>query len=322
MPESYALADAYFRAGYEVVQIAWADAWEYTYANMTGKTGNIQVAACRPATAFNWVYSNFFPSILGANSHAGMCALGDSAGSAAIAYSLAYYGAGSYLDAVELLSGPVLSDLEQGCEEPAPANINVCPAGQNYCQLGPPVPGGNIPWTLSPTYVGGSQTTVQNWTNETSSCAVSNPTNSQSNMDWLRESIVDQPSVSGGPTPVFTYSSTSVSGWLCRGVQNPNNYNCAANGNNNSNVCPNNSSPQGQIFYQNVSTGTQPFNVYAVDGCQTAEGVGAGNVPGFYPQDFGGGGPIGATVSGLTAITYDVIGNQALQIPARCVGRH
>jgi hypothetical protein len=42
-----------------------------------------------------------------------MCALGDSAGSAAIAYSLAYYGAGSYLDNVELLSGPVLSDIEQ-----------------------------------------------------------------------------------------------------------------------------------------------------------------------------------------------------------------
>jgi hypothetical protein len=28
----------------------------------------------------------------------------------------AWYGSGTYLDKVEFLSGPVLSDLEQGCE--------------------------------------------------------------------------------------------------------------------------------------------------------------------------------------------------------------
>jgi hypothetical protein len=54
MPESFALTDSYFSAGFEVVQVAWDNAWEFAYANMTGKTGNIQVAACRPATVFNW----------------------------------------------------------------------------------------------------------------------------------------------------------------------------------------------------------------------------------------------------------------------------
>jgi len=51
-----------------------------------------------------------------AQNRAGYCAQGEARGSAQIAYSLALYGSGTYLDKVELLSGPVLSDLEQGCE--------------------------------------------------------------------------------------------------------------------------------------------------------------------------------------------------------------
>jgi hypothetical protein len=113
-PASYALTDAYFRAGYEVVQVAWADDWEMISDPLSG-TGNIQAAACRPATVFNWVFLNLFPAVFNPNHQAGMCAHGDSAESAAIVYSLAYYNAGSYLDNVELLSGPVFSDIEQGC---------------------------------------------------------------------------------------------------------------------------------------------------------------------------------------------------------------
>ncbi len=61
-----------------------------------------------------------------------MCAQGDSAGSAAVVYSMTYYGAASYLYNVELISGPVLSDIKQGCQEPAPNDpVTVCPAGQN-----------------------------------------------------------------------------------------------------------------------------------------------------------------------------------------------
>src|SRR5208282_4513681 len=48
------------------------------------------------------------------------CAQGFSAGSSAVAYALAWYGAGSYLDNAELLSGPVFSDIQQGCEYPQP----------------------------------------------------------------------------------------------------------------------------------------------------------------------------------------------------------
>jgi hypothetical protein len=55
--------------------------------------------------------------------------------------------------------------------------------------------------------------------------------------------------------------------------------------------------------------------VYATDNCQSAEGVGGGTVPGFYPTDFQ------TAPSGSDAITYDMIGHQALHIPAQCVRR-
>ena len=53
-----------------------------------------------------------------------MCAQGFSAGSGALGYALAWYGAATsaeyHLDKVALLSGPVFSDIEQGCEDPIP----------------------------------------------------------------------------------------------------------------------------------------------------------------------------------------------------------
>jgi hypothetical protein len=320
MPESFALADAYFRAGFEVVQVSWGDDWELVSDPLTG-TGNIQAAACRPATVFNWVNQNLFlPGILGNNKTAGMCAVGDSAGSAAVAYSLTYYGAYNWFDYVSLLSGPVFGDIEQGCGVGSNLGkndpITVCdPTKGNDgwgCQLG----ASGTTWTLPAEYVGGAQNSVQGWTNEPSQCAGSSNTTNPSNTDWLRESIVDQPSVTGGPTPTFTYPKTAMSAWLCRPPIKNQNPNCAANNYNNSNVCPNNSSTQGQIFYQNIPSGTSNYSLYAVDQCQTAEGVGAGNVPGYQPQVFGG------TVVGLTAITDDMVGNVPEQISPMCVRRH
>jgi hypothetical protein len=246
-PESFALTDAYFRAGYEVVQVVWVNDWELISDPLTG-TGNIQAAACGPATLFKWVFTNLFPSVQNANKTAGMCALGERAGSAAVAYALAFYGAWNWFDYVSLLSGPPLSDIEQGCGVGTGLgnqdSITICsPTSLNKgwgCQLG-----GGSTWTLTANYVGGTQNTVQGWTNEPNQCAGTSNTTNPSNTDWLRESIVDQPSVSGGPARTFTYSNTAMSAWLCRSVVNNTTYNCALNGNANSNVCPNNSSPEG-----------------------------------------------------------------------------
>jgi hypothetical protein len=317
-PESYALADGYFRAGFEVVQVVWADDWEMISDPITSGLGNVQAAACRPATAFNWIFQNLFlPTVFSHNNQAGMCALGDSAGSAAVAYSLAYYNAGSYLDNVELLSGPVLSDIEQGCEEPPPSSVTVCPPGNFECLLG-----GDSDWTLPPTYLSGPDTGVSTWTN-IPGCGTAGVTSQISDLTWQAQSIVDNGPASGGATPTFTYSSTAMSGWLCRTVQNNNNYACANNGNNNYNSCPNNSSPQGWLYYNSILPGSAPphYAVYSVDSCVTAEGVTGGTVPGFYPLDFGGTQSGWGNASGITAIIDDMVGSAPAQIPAQCVHR-
>lgn len=142
---------------------------------------------------------------------------------------------------------------------------------------------------------------------------------------WLNQSIVDQ-STGGsgqGAIPTFTYSSTAMSAYLCRSVAANPNYSCAANNNNNFNSCPNNSSPQGQLFYQNIGSGNAPpyYNVFAVDNCTNAEGVGGGTVPGFYPLYFGGSSGGGGNAGGLTAITDDMIGLPP-HIPPQCVHRN
>jgi hypothetical protein len=319
-PESYALADAYFRAGYEVVQVVWGDDWELISDPITGGPGNIQAAACRPATAFNWVFTNLFLNMQGASNTAGMCALGESAGSAAVAYSLAYYNAGSYLDNVELLSGPVLSDIEQGCEEPPPPSVTVCPPGNFECLLG-----GDSDWALPPTYLSEANGDVSTWTN-IPGCGTAGVTSQVSDLTWQAQSIVDNGPASGGAVPTFTYPSTAMSGWLCRTVQANPNYSCAANNNNNYNSCPNNSSPQGWLFYENILSGSAPphYAVYSVDSCVTAEGVAGGTVPGFYPQFFGGNSSGGGNAKGIAAITDDMVGytSGTTQIPPQCIHRN
>jgi hypothetical protein len=329
-PESNTLADNYFRAGFEVVQVVWGDDWEMVSDPIpAGTYGNIQAAACRPATVFNWAFNNLFvPNILANNSRAGMCALGDSAGSAAVAYSLAYYNAGSYLDNVELLSGPVFSDVEQGCQwKPQASSVQVCGlTNYNGTQYGCKLGGGST-WTLNPTYLSGANGSVAKWTNDYS-CADANAANQSttqaSETQWLLQSLVDQSNITGlGATPTFTYSNTGVSAWLCRSVTPNPNYPCAANNNNNYNSCPNNSSPQGQLFYKYITSNSPPANyaVYAVDGCSNAESVGSGTVPGFYPLSFGGTATGGGNAVGIAAITDDMIGVQSLQIPPQCVRR-
>jgi len=264
--DEYDMLQYYFAQGYGVVQIAWNSDWEQT------PDANIQNAACRPATFLNYVYNNIYEPLTDGrhgNSSAGMCAQGFSAGSAAIGYSLAYYGAGDYLDNVELLSGPVLSDLKQGCEVPQASPVTVCPDGQYGCRMGD-----DKPWTLSPGYVPFDAGMVRSWTDD-NSCQGSIRTSDESNAAWLAESIVDD---NTGAAPTFNYPDTSMSGWLCRSLRNLAS-DCATNPNDYQN-CPNNSSTQGQLFYKNITRDIAPpvFNVYSVDGCEGPEGVSAGTV--------------------------------------------
>jgi hypothetical protein len=94
-----------------------------------GSGGSILSAACRPATFLNYINSSPF------HSKGSMCAQGASAGSGAIGYSMAWYGAASYLKNVELIVGPVFSEIDQGCANPNAATPTICAAGTSYCSL-------------------------------------------------------------------------------------------------------------------------------------------------------------------------------------------
>jgi hypothetical protein len=289
----------YFENGYEIVQLAWSSAWEATYNPFpTGTFGNIHDAACRPATFLSYVNTNIFPPLLQANPEAGMCAQGVSAGTTQILYSMAFYGAANYLDNVELISGPVLSNIELGCEEPPAAPVTICPAGQYGCELG-----SGTSWTLGPTYLDPAYQSVGAWTND-NSCGVPNTTTtSTSNSQWLQQSIVN----GGLDGLTFNYPNTAMAAWLCRSVQNPNNVECATNYD--GKVCPNNSSPQAELFYSQITQANSPpvYKVVAVDQCESSEGSPHGNV----------GSPTGPL--GEVAIEQDMAG--APGVTAQCFRR-
>jgi hypothetical protein len=105
-------ASYYQGRGYQIVQFKWDSDWEDTNNGLTGHVPyawNIQAAACRPATFLQYVFAN-----VATDQSKGFCAQGASGGSGAIAYSMAWYGAGSGqtgytpLDKVELAVGPPL----------------------------------------------------------------------------------------------------------------------------------------------------------------------------------------------------------------------
>ena len=255
-------AGFYFDNGYEVIQIEWANEWEYTGGDGTNTTpANVRLAACRGATLLNFIFNTNNTTLY---SGGGRCAEGSSAGSGAIAYALTFYGAGSYLDAVEMKSGPPIADFKQGCEEPPPQDVTICPPGQTQCQLG-----STSYWTLSPTYTGAASG-VRNWTGD-SSCAVpGTTTSSASNQAWLQQSIVND----GTGNPTYSYPNTSMAAWLCQNIFESNMC-VGGQGGSPQDFCPNNSSSQAEIFYNKV---TSPYKIYAVQNCDGPEGV-AGTDP-------------------------------------------
>jgi hypothetical protein len=268
--------------GYQVVEWKWhnPDGWGWEDTGISNGE-NIQTASCRPATFLWWVYNNLYVN----NTHdtRGFCAQGMSAGSAAIAYTIAYWGGGTSslpLDKVELLSGPVFGDIEKGCVQPPDPVVTVCPSGQTGCQ-----PGSLNPWTASPKYVFGTESHVGTWSGD-SHCAYDPAgwTTQTENTTWKNMSIVDGSLGPIPPKPTYYYPNTAMSGWLCQSVFQGQQCNGTYK------YCMNNSSSQGQQYYYQIAQDqpSQPnFNVYAVRNCDGAEGVSGKSdpdVPG-YPGD-------------------------------------
>jgi len=233
--------DAYVNAGYRVVQWAWNTPWEDNGL----PTKDIKAAACRGATLMNYIRQNVLG---GAATTEATCAQGYSAGSAAVGYALAWYGASEYLDKVELISGPVLSDIAQGCVVPRAAPITVCGAGQLGCD-GPSFVDG-------PYYVKDAISLVQSWTGDPS-CQGGKPTSTQSFTNWKAMSIVD-----GTKNALFDYPNTALAGWVC-------------------NDGANNSAAQGEYFYQQFTSASQTaaYSLTPVSNCYGAEDIDPGQTP-------------------------------------------
>lgn len=237
---------AYSAAGYEMVQMAWASKWQDTGIS----TKNVGYAACRPATLMNYIFEQVATTV-----GAAKCAQGFSAGSAAVGYALAWYGAGSYLDNAELLSGPVFSDIEQGCEYPPPTPLNICTPGQFGCK--------GSEFQDSPSYTPGTALGVGGITGD-SSCGgggTNTPTTALSNANWKAMSIVN-----GTTLPSFSYPNTAVAGWVC---------------NNGETSVGNNSAAQGDIFFLQFTSDQQiaSFSFTPISNCNGDEGVEDGTTP-------------------------------------------
>ena len=274
----------YLNNGYTVVQIIWGYAWEETNSSSSGtRPWNIQTAACRPATFLNWAFTNRQAPVLypASNPTAGMCAEGFSAGSAAVAYSLSWYDADKYLDKVELLAGPVLSDIGHGCEVPNAPPVTMCggsPAPA-YCQGWP---AGGVSGGLS--YINGTENFLQAWTGDASCNNSSGTTTTQASFNaWEAESILFG---ANGATPNLKYPNTSVAAWLCSS----------------SISLMNESGPQGWVYYEQVgNSGTPPlsFLVNSVASCNGPEGITTGTTAIISGGAYGGLDP-------TTAITEDM----------------
>jgi len=175
-------------AGFTTVQIAWAADWQDT--GLTAK--NILTAACRPASVGQFIYANFY-------STGGYGVLAGSAGAGAVGYWLAWYGGGNIIDNVELSSGPVYSDLEQGCEVPGANSVTI-------------VPTDGTPWTDTLNFRGGPQNGITTETGYTCRPSKGN-TSTTANAAWLAQSTIQ-------PGWTSAYPNTNVSGWVCNNAQN------------------------------------------------------------------------------------------------------
>lgn len=246
-----------------IVDVVWDTAWE---EGATG--GSILYAACRPATVLSWVNS-----AVNSFGNSAMCAQGSSAGSAAIAYSMAWYGAGSYLTDVEFLSGPVLSEIDQGCNYLNTAAQEICAPGTSFCSAGTLSNDALNAWYDPEIYTSNDRTSINSWSG-LSGCGTSS--GSTNLTTWKDMSIADAPSV-GGYSATFYFPGVDKHAWLC----STKNQDCSSSP---SGTCPNNSATEGNLFFEAIAgSGDANLIVSGVTGCDGTNG--AENVGGGYNPD-------------------------------------
>jgi hypothetical protein len=246
---------------FQVIMFEWGQDWEDPAPSTNNTGGSILAAACRPATFLNYIYKNY-------NIKA-FCAQGASAGAAALAYSMVWYGQAANLVNTEMLAGPVLSEIDVGCNPSSPQATMCSPT--NYCS---PKTG---TWTVQETYVPDDADDINKWSLGSSTASngcMSGTSSSGQYTAWQDMSIVD--GYASGYTPIFDFyaspNTTPIHGWVC-------NSNTLASG------TPNNSGSEGNFFYNTVFTaegGTVYYPALEMTGtnaCVGAEGVVQGTDP-------------------------------------------
>jgi hypothetical protein len=228
---------------------------------------------------------------------AGMCAHGFSAGAGAAAYATAWYGAADqttgYLDKLELLSGPELADVRQGCainfSGGDPNYSLICQAGQNFGCSGwyaEDPPGYSLEFSSD------AASAVEGWsggTQVTGPACANNSTQTTYDQSWQHMSIVDLPAQNGLPS--FNYPKTSISAWLCQTVTG---------------AAQNNSESQAEIFYEQFTSGAQfGGNAYSVNAVSCVNN----------PEDVNDGTVVATGQNGFTAVWKDM---SDPGIPNRC----
>src|SRR5947209_14677769 len=131
-------APVYEQHGFGIAQYASASDWE-------AGADDVLSTACRPATLLDYFYTHM--------NSTPFCAQGASAGSASLGYALAWYGLDTELDNAEMLVGPVLSNIEKGCQVPKASTVKV-------------VPTNGLPFDDEPQYVGGEIGWLTTWTGQ------------------------------------------------------------------------------------------------------------------------------------------------------------
>jgi hypothetical protein len=90
--------------GTEIIQIKWSTPWE---AAPSGVSYGQEAVGCRPATAINWLHSNYAtPKFVVAGSSGGASQLG---------YAITSYGLAAVIDNAIFVSGPPMAAISKGC---------------------------------------------------------------------------------------------------------------------------------------------------------------------------------------------------------------
>ena len=196
-----------------------------------------------------------------------MCVHTDSGGAGAAAYTLTWYGGGSFLDKVLMENGPVFTDINRGCEVPNNQYTTVCAPGtmQTGCNNWPPT----NPTSYSLEYVDmphqDDASSVNQWSgnahaNPNAPCGGSNPTSYSS--QWANMSIYATGQMVSGYSPSFNYPNTAMSAWLCQSVTDRN-------------ATLNNSMSEGGLYYAQFTQQSQGGGSISVNAvvCPTTEDV-------------------------------------------------